>query len=415
MPDLSAPTRIARIRARWRSAGGLVVILVAAGMIFPVCIHKLMVAFSPDLALYEHYANAALASPLFHSLPREYPAPATALFLAPLALPLGYALGFALLAAAGAVVLVLSTDGLAEYPGWSRRVCIYLVVGSAAVVFARYDVVPALTALLAVEAARREQWGRAWAWAVVGGLLKLFPFLLLPGFLIAERVQTGKWPLKRLWIVGVPAALLTASQVAVAPGSLLNSFSYQFHRGFELSSLQGSIAFLTDPLHARWVAGFGSVELAGRDHLVISVVVMLAAGAGLLAIWAFARRGQLSVVAVSLAVLSVAVLAEKSFAPQYLVWLAPLWAYWPLRRDWLAAALLTTLVFPVLYGEAYAFGPGFFWATTVAVVRNVVLVVATLSWLLGQVQATHLQKRAVCQDPGAAHVEPVLAVQHVTR
>ena len=194
----------------------------------------------------------------------------------------------------------------------------------------------------------------------MGGLLKLFPFLLLPGFLIAERVQTGKWPLKRLWIVGVPAALLTASQVAVAPGSLLNSFSYQFHRGFELSSLQGSIAFLTDPLHARWVAGFGSVELAGRDHLVISVVVMLAAGAGLLAIWAFARRGQLSVVAVSLAVLSVAVLAEKSFAPQYLVWLAPLWAYWPLRRDWLAAALLTTLVFPVLYGEAYAFGPGFF-------------------------------------------------------
>ena len=133
---------------------------------------------------------------MFHSLPREYPAPATALFLAPLALPFSYALGFALLAAAGAVALVLSSDGLAEYPGWSRRTCIYLLVGSAAVVFARYDVFPALAALLAVEAARREQWGRAWAWAVVGGLLKLFPFLLLPGFLIAERVQTGKWPLQ---------------------------------------------------------------------------------------------------------------------------------------------------------------------------------------------------------------------------
>ena len=115
--------------------------------------------------------------------------------------------------------------------------------------------------------------------AVAGGLLKLFPFLLLPGFMIAERVQTGKWPLKRLWIVCVPAALLTGGQAAVAPGSLLSSFSYQLHRGFELSSLQGSIAFLADPLHARWVAGFGSIELVGRDHLVISVVVMLAAGA----------------------------------------------------------------------------------------------------------------------------------------
>ena len=194
-------------------------ILVAAGMIFPVCIHKLMVAFSPDLVLYNHYANAALGSPLFHSLPREYPALATALFLAPLALPFPYPLGFALLAAAGAVVLVLSSEGLSAYPGWSRRTCIYLLVGTAAVVFARYDVFPALAALLAVEAARREQWGRAWAWAVVGGLLKLFPFLLLPGFLIAERVQTGKWPLRRLWIVGVPAALLTFGQVAMAPGA----------------------------------------------------------------------------------------------------------------------------------------------------------------------------------------------------
>ena len=263
-PTLSAPTRIARIRARWRSAGGLVVILVAAGMIFPVCIHKLMVAFSPDLALYEHYANAALASPLFHSLPREYPAPATALFLAPLALPLGYALGFAL---AGRRRRRRSR-ALYRRPRRIPRLVTSRVhlpgcrVGSGSVCPLRRC--SCASRALAVEAARREQWGRAWAWAVVGGLLKLFPFLLLPGFLIAERVQTGKWPLKRLWIVGVPAALLTASQVAVAPGSLLNSFSYQFHRGFELSSLQGSIAFLTDPLHARWVAGFGSVELAGR-------------------------------------------------------------------------------------------------------------------------------------------------------
>ncbi len=120
MPDVSVSTRISRVKARWRSAGGLIVVLVAAGMIFPVGVHQLL-AYSRDLALYEHYANAALRSPLFHALPREYPAAATALFLAPLALPLSYAVGFALLAAAGAVVLVLSSDGLAEYPGWSRR------------------------------------------------------------------------------------------------------------------------------------------------------------------------------------------------------------------------------------------------------------------------------------------------------
>ena len=254
-------------------------ILVAAGMIFAAGVHRLTVAYSPDLALYERYAHAALRSPLFHALPKEYPAAATALFLAPLALPFPYAFGFAFLAAVGAVVLVLSSDGLAACPGWSRRTCLYLLVGSAAVVFARYDVFPVLAALLAVEAARREQWGRAWAWAVVGGFLKLFPFLLLPGFLIAERVQTGRWRVKKLWIACAPIALLTLGQLATAPRSLLNSFTYQLHRGFELSSLQGSVAFLLDPMHARWVTGFGSVELAGRDHLVISLVVTVAAAA----------------------------------------------------------------------------------------------------------------------------------------
>ncbi len=132
-------------------------------------------------------------------------------------------------------------------------------------------------------------------------------------------------------------------------------------------------------------------------------------------IWALARRGKLSVAAVSLGVLSVAVLAEKSFGPQYLVWLAPLWAYWPIRRGWLAVALLTTLVDPLLYGEAHAFGPGFFWATTAATVRNAVLVVATVSWFLGQLQMGRLNQQVVCEDPGAAHVESVLAVQPATR
>ena len=60
------------------------------------------------------------------------------------------------------------------------------------------------------------------------------------------------------------------------------------------------------------------------------------------AVWVLGYRGLLSVVAVSLAVLSIAVFSEKSFAPQYLMWLAPFWAYWPIRRGWVVAALLTT-------------------------------------------------------------------------
>ena len=45
----------------------------------------------------------------------------------------------------------------------------------------------------------------------------------------------------------------------------------------------------------------------------------------------------LSVEATSLAVLSVSVLGDKAFSPQYLIWLAPLWAYWPFRRGWVVS------------------------------------------------------------------------------
>jgi len=37
------------------------------------------------------------------------------------------------------------------------------------VLFTRYDIIPVLAGVLAVEGARRRQWGRAWVWATLGG------------------------------------------------------------------------------------------------------------------------------------------------------------------------------------------------------------------------------------------------------
>jgi hypothetical protein len=349
-------------------------------------------SYSSDLTLYEHYARAALASPFLHSFPKEYPAAALTVFAAPLALPVTYAVGFAVLAALATVALVLSSDGLPGHPGWTRRTCYYLVVGTVAVVFARYDVFPALTAVLAVEAARKDRWGWAWVWAVVGGLFKLFPFLLLPGFLLVERAQTGKWALRRGLLAAVPIAIIAAVQTALAPSSALSPVRYQLDRGFELSSFQGSLTFLLDPVRAHWLDGFGSIEVVGPGHLPISLLVMAATVGALLFVWLLALRGRLSVVAISLAVFSVAVLAEKSFAPQYLVWLAPFWAYWPMRRGWVLAAVLTALVYPLLYGEAHTWGPSFYLPTAVAVARNLVLVAATAGWFLEQL-------RLRCESP----------------
>ena len=52
----------------------------------------------------------------------------------------------------------------------------------------------------------------------------------------------------------------------------------------------------------------------------------------------------------------------------------------------MAVALLTTLIYPLLYGEALDFGPSYYLPTAIAVVRNVVLLAVTVAWLLQQLQ-----------------------------
>ena len=110
-------------------------------------------------------------------------------------------------------------------------------------------------------------------WAVVGGLLRTFsPFLLLPGFFLIERAQTGKWAFRRVGATCVRSSIFTTAQYSVDPKSLLSPLMYQVHRGFELSSLQGSASFHAwNPLHAYWIGAYGSiiqVVRAGRNgHL----------------------------------------------------------------------------------------------------------------------------------------------------
>ena len=111
MLRLRAEGRYSKVAARWRSARVPVLLLMGAGLLFAAASPNFTRSYSSDVRLYEHYATAALASPVFHALPREYPALALGVFVAPLALPLTYSLRFALLAAAAGLTLVLSSDG----------------------------------------------------------------------------------------------------------------------------------------------------------------------------------------------------------------------------------------------------------------------------------------------------------------
>src|SRR5579864_5324596 len=131
-----------------------------------------------DVKEYMQYAHGALHAPLFHRLPNEYPAPALAVFLLPLLVPIPYPWAFALLAGVALVVLVTSYEG-SGIPGWdvrsAGRLIIYLALGTVMVLAGRYDVFATAAAFLAVRAARGERWAAAWTWSSIGFALKLFP------------------------------------------------------------------------------------------------------------------------------------------------------------------------------------------------------------------------------------------------
>lgn len=338
-----------------------------------------------DVALYHRYALGALHG-AGRTLPREYPAAATAVFALPLLAPGSYRLDFALLMAA--TYALLAFLGSRWYGGsWLTRASWYLGAAALPELFARYDLVPALLVLVAVHDAQGQRWGRAWVAAIAGAALKIFPILLLPGFLLAEWRQRGRVPWRR---VAATAAVIgggLALQSLLAPGSVLSPLRYEWRRGFEFSSVPGSLSALLDPFHLSWREGFGAIEVHGGASAAIGHGAAGLELVLLLAVWGLSARRRLDVAEVAVAVMSIAVLCDRAFAPQYLIWLAPLWALFPLRRSLLLAALLTGVTYPLAVEVGLVHFHSLVPATATALLRNAVMVLATALWLRGRLRA----------------------------
>ncbi len=106
----ASSSRLSRVAHRWRDAKLVILALVASGFVVALGFR------SPDVSLYEHYARAALSSPLFHSLPKEYPASSLGIFADRWCSPYPTLLGFALLQSAPLSLWRYAATGL-ELPG----------------------------------------------------------------------------------------------------------------------------------------------------------------------------------------------------------------------------------------------------------------------------------------------------------
>ncbi len=331
-----------------------------------------------DVREYQMYAVGALRSPLLHVWPREYPMLSLALFVLPRLLPLPYRWAFAVLT--GAALWWLWATGR-PHPAWQRRLLVYLAVGTAGLFAGRYDAVPAMLLYLAVEAGRAGRYRSAWAWSIFGFLLKLFPAVVWPALIIAEWRATGRWRWDRGALAVLSGLASIALQAAFSQRAAFSSYRYLFHRPLQFASLPGGLAALTQVDRVRLITGFGSINVAGPPAGAIDLAVVAAAILALLAVWKLAIDGRIDFVTIVLASLTILVLGSKVFSAQYLIWLAPLWAKYPLRWQWVTSAALTTLGYPVGFILARHFGPEWlYFSLWIDLARNMILLWGTATW-----------------------------------
>lgn len=370
---------------------------------------------------YQYAINFWTAYPIFHRLPVEYPplaiVPFTLTLLPPVPL---YHTVFAVWM--GALVL-LAYAGMLRYGGRRRALVYagYLLLGTAATLLARFDIVPALVTLAALWSTERRRFGYAYVLLAVGILLKLYPAFLVPVVLLAhwqaateraqaegsaddEAIDTSALPWRRTPLVALHrlsrsypfrrvarGALLCGGLVLLGytgalllnPSGALSNLAYAGQRPLQVESTPASILWIGTlaGIPAGPDYSFTSLNYVGVLDGVLKPLSALALLGGCL--WVYWRqfRGRLSVGRAFAAVLCVVLVTNKLFSPQYLIWVLPVIAYVEgFDVIWVAICFLTWLDFPIIYQlrhpiQTVTFGAQFM---PVLALRNGLLLWATV-------------------------------------
>jgi hypothetical protein len=369
-----------------------------------------------DLTEYHRYAVAAVQAHPMHRFPLEYPASALAVFAIPLLMPLSYPWAFALLV--GVITMAL-VSGYRE--AWTRhvdvasarRLVVYLALGAAMFLTARYDLFAVAAAFFALRAAREERWPAAWTWSSIGFLLKLFPAALWPVLIVAEWRVTGRMPWRRVaWIVA-SSVVLFGVPALVEPGAVLNEFHYYLRRPPEIGSVASGLALLTDWHGWHYVLSYHSVNAVSPMLSALAAATTSVAVCLCVVTWWLQWRGRLPLEAAALLTLTLLVLGMKVLSVQYLLWLMPFWALYRVQAAWVAACVLNMIVFPYTVSATtlgYIPARGYVVSLTVAyLLRDVSIAAGTVLWLRSLARGREMAINPF-QPPGA----PALAKAQVS-
>ena len=277
---------------------------------------------------------------------------------------------------------------------------IVFVLGFGGLIWFRYDMVPALVVGLAALYVTRHP-KVAGALVAAGAALKLWPALLIAPLI--GRHRAGRQ--RMIWFGLTGAGLALLALVTSSPARLTSPLTFQSDRGLQIEAIPATWLMAQRVTLPGWRVEYSShnaFEIFGPGvetwlqvaDLTMAVVVICALGMGLMA-WLHRSLPADVLTLAMVAVVAGMLVANKTFSPQYLVWLAaPVAALIvEAKSRWMTAvaatigvlclvlAWFTQQVYPVQYAGLIGNPLGAAEATEVLVVRNVVMVAV---WLIAQ-------------------------------
>ncbi len=429
--------------SRWERLSTVVIAFVAARAFVFALWAGFKLTTQNDVLYYWHriylHVNGAPASETLV----EYPTPVIWLLELPYWLALQSRPGFVV----AYVALMLLLDlvfavALWRAGGAKRAQAVYfwilftLMMGPTT--YMRFDLIPAVlggAALLALLPATRSR--LSGALVGIGAAIKLWPALLWPATFVGDRRQKRQASVG-FWVTGATLAL--ASLLYGGWGRLVSPLTWQSGRGLQIESIWAPIPMTVrafrpgDFLVA--VSKWQAFEIAGPGVWLMQQFSTLATVLGMALIaaayWWWLRRGQRTVLEASLLmvlVITVTIVTNKTFSPQYMMWLGgPMAAMmiasgrepetpelsWRQVRSlswWiLGLTLATQLVYPIMYEPLVHGGWLMGAASAVLVGRNIAMVifavlVVGLTWRLLSspvVDETRAERRRRLRERGAA-------------
>lgn len=250
-------------------------------------------------------------------------------------------------------------------------------------VYARYDLVVTVVAVAGLLAmATRPRLGGALAG--LGTMIKVWPVLTVIGLPRGRRVRDG------LAVCALTVGAIALFFAATTHGAYA-FLGFQKDRGVEVESLGGTVFQLARGFFG-WSGtvsmNYGSLEFLGPGVSVVAkasvALTALAFCWLLLWRWRANRWSAATPLDAALVALMLFTVTSRVISPQYLVWLLGLAAVCvsvrgtrmrPVAWLLLPACVLTTLEFPVLFGDVVYGHP---LGATLVVLRNLLLVAATV-------------------------------------